>query len=187
MSKRLFVSVDLDGLADEVRAVQERFGRVSGLRSTDPEQAHVTLKFLGDTDPDRVDELVGELELAIDDSGVGPFDARFGGLGVFPSMDYISVVWAGVREGHGDAELTALHEAIEDRTTVMGFEAEDHDFTPHVTLARMDHAGGKEQVQRIVGNEDPEVVRLRIDDVRLTESVLTDEGPDYRTVESLSL
>ena len=99
MSKRLFVSVDLDGFADEVRGVQRRFEGAGGLNLTDPEQAHLTLKFLGDTGTDRVSELVAELERAVEDSGVDPFSAEFGGLGVFPSIDYISVVWLGVRDG----------------------------------------------------------------------------------------
>ena len=185
MGKRLFVSVDLDGLADAVRAVQDRFDGVDGLRLTDPEQVHVTLKFLGDTD--RVDDLVTELEAAVEESGVEPFEAHVGGLGVFPSLSYISVVWVGVREGHGVHELTALHEAIEDRTTAMGFDPEDHDFTPHATVARMDHAGGKARVQDVVESEDPDVGRLRVDEVRLTESVLHEDGPEYRTVERLSL
>ncbi len=94
MSKRLFVSVDLDGLGDAVAAVQDRFDGVSGLRLTDPGQAHVTLKFLGDTAPDRVADVVAALEAAVDDSGVEPFEADIGGLGVFPSLSYISVVWA---------------------------------------------------------------------------------------------
>ncbi|MBX0287673.1 RNA 2',3'-cyclic phosphodiesterase [Halomicroarcula sp. F28] len=185
--QRLFVSVDLDGLADEVRAVQQRFGDASGLRLTDPEQAHVTLKFLGDTDPERVDDLVTELDAAVADSGVEPFEVRVGGLGVFPSLDYISVVWVGVRDGHGDRELTALNEAVEDRTTAMGFDAEDHDFTPHATIARMDHAGGKELVQDTVETEDPDVGRLRVEEIRLTESVLREDGPHYRTLESIPL
>jgi 2'-5' RNA ligase len=185
MSKRLFVSVDLDGLAEAVDAVQERFEGASGLNVTDPEQAHLTLEFLGDTDADRVSELVAELERAVEASGVDPFSAEFGGLGVFPSMDYISVVWLGVREG--SAELARLHEAIEDRTVAMGFEPEDHDFTPHVTLARMDHAGGKERVQQVVRNEDPTVGTLRVEAVRLTESTLTRDGPEYTTVASVPL
>jgi len=185
--QRLFVSVDLDGLADEVRAVQQRFEDASGLRVTDPEQAHVTLKFLGDTDPERMDDLVTELESAVADSGLEPFEARIGGLGVFPSLEYICVVWVGVRDGHGDRELTTLHEAVEDRTTAMGFDAEDHDFTPHATVARMDHAGGKERVQHVVETEDPDVGRLRVEAIRLTESVLREGGPDYRTVASIPL
>jgi len=187
MSKRLFVSVDLDGLADPIREVQRRFDGVDGLRLTDPQQAHVTLKFLGDTDPGRVDELTATLETAVEESGVEPFEAHLGGLGVFPSPSYISVVWVGVRDGQGDRELTALHDAIEDRTTAIGFDAEDHAFTPHATVARMDHAGGKAQVQDVVQHEDPDVGRFRVEAVRLTESVLRDDGPVYSTVESIPL
>jgi len=185
MSKRLFVSVDLDGLAEAVASVQDLFADASGLDFTDSEQAHVTLKFLGDTDEARVDDLVGELRAAVADSGLEPFEAAFGGFGVFPSLAYISVVWLGTRKG-GD-ELTALHEAVEERTVAMGFEREDHEFTPHVTLARMKHAGGKELVQDVVQNRDPDVGTLSVDEVRLTESVRTDDGPEYSTVASIPL
>ena len=185
MSKRLFVSVGLDGLADEVRTVQERFAEASGLNFTDPEQAHVTLKFLGETDDDEIQALREQLTGAVTDSGVGPFTAEFGGLGVFPSLDYISVVWLGVRDGSDD--LTRLHEAIERRTVAMGFDSEDHEFTPHATLARMDHAGGKELVQRVVENDDPTVGTRRIEAVGLVESTLTRDGPEYTTLESIPL
>ncbi len=182
---RLFVSVDLDGLADEVATVQELFGRAGGLNLTDPEQAHVTLKFLGDVDESRLSGLTDELSLAVATSGVDPFVAHFGNLGVFPHLGYISVVWLGVREG--SEELTRLHEAVEERTVAMGFDTEDHDFTPHATLARMEHAGGKDLVQDVVENRDPDVGRLRVEEVRLTESRLTADGPEYTTVERVPL
>ena len=185
MSKRLFVSVDLDGLGEAVAAVKEQFEGASGLNFTDPEQAHVTVKFLGDTDEERVPELTDELTAAVDDAGVGPFEAEFGGLGVFPSLDYISVVWVGVREG--DDELTRLQEAIEKRTTALGFDEEDHEFTPHVTLARMDHAGGKELVQKQVRETDPDVGTLAVEEIRLKESRLGPDGPTYETIERFSL
>ncbi|MBZ6494830.1 RNA 2',3'-cyclic phosphodiesterase [Natrinema longum] len=183
---RLFVSVDLpDDLADPVADLQAEFADASGLDFTDPEQAHVTLKFLGDVNADRLPALERALEAAVDDAGVDPFPVRYGGLGVFPSLEYISVVWLGVERG-GD-ELTRLHEAIEDRTTAMGFDAEDHDFTPHVTLARMEHAGGKELVQDLVREREPTIGEDRVDEIRLTESTLTDDGPVYSTVESFPL
>ncbi|PSP79175.1 RNA 2',3'-cyclic phosphodiesterase [Halobacteriales archaeon QS_1_68_20] len=186
MGKRLFVSVDLpDGLADDVEAVQDEFRDASGLNFTDPGQAHVTLKFLGDTDEDRVEPLVDELAAAVDDAGVDPFEVTYGGLGVFPSLDYISVVWVGAEEGGG--EMTRLHEAIEERTTAMGFEAEAHEFTPHVTLARMEHAGGKELVQGLVRERDPTVGTTEVIEVRLEESDLGPDGPEYSTVESFEL
>jgi len=185
MSKRLFVSVDLDGLTDDVRAIQDHFEGASGLNFVDPEQAHVTLKFLGDTDEDLVPDVCEELEAAVEESGVDPFEATFGGLGVFPSRSYISVVWLGIREG--GEQLSALHEAIESRTVDLGFDSEEHDFTPHVTLARMNHAGGKERVQDVVENHDPDAGPLQVEEIRLTESVRTEEGPRYSTLERVRL
>ncbi|SEQ83936.1 RNA 2',3'-cyclic phosphodiesterase [Natrinema salaciae] len=186
MSKRLFVSVDLpDALADPVADLQDEFADASGLTFTDPEQAHVTMTFLGGLDEDRLPALERELAAAVEDAGIDPFTVRYGGLGVFPSLDYISVVWLGVEDG--GEELTRLHEAIEERTTAMGFDAEEHDFTPHVTLARMEHAGGKELVQELVQEREPTIGEARVDEIRLTESSLTDEGPVYSTVESFPL
>ncbi|ELY65167.1 RNA 2',3'-cyclic phosphodiesterase [Natrinema versiforme] len=183
---RLFVSVDLpDDLAEPVADLQDEFADASGLTFTDPEQAHITMKFLGDVEEDRLPALERELAAAVEDADIDPFSVRYGGLGVFPSPDYISVVWLGVEQG--GEELTRLHEAIEERTTAMGFDAEDHDFTPHVTLARMEHAGGKELVQELVRERDPTVGETRVEELRLTESTLTDEGPVYSTVESFPL
>jgi len=182
---RLFVSADLDGLADEITAVQEQLEAASGVRLTDPSQAHVTLKFLGDTDEERLPELTAELESAVSDAGVDPFPAEIGGLGVFPHLDYISVVWIGVRDG--SEQLTRLHEVVEDRLVGMGFDPEDHDFTPHATIARMDHGGGKEIVQEVVENHDPDVGTVQIDGIRLKESELTPDGPEYSTVERYEL
>lgn len=182
---RLFVSADLDGLANEVAAVQSLFEKTSGLRVTDPEQAHITLKFLGDTDPDRLGELTESLSDAVDNAGFDPFEAEIGGLGVFPHLEYISVVWVGVRAG--SEQLSRLHDSVEEATTALGFDPEEHEFTPHATIARMDHAGGKDLVQEVVANRDPTVGTIRFDEIRLTKSELTENGPEYSTVERFAL
>ena len=181
---RLFVGVDLDGLADAVADAQAPFRDLPGLNPTDPEGAHVTMTFLGDGDHD-LEALSGAIERVVDTTGVGPFEASFEGLGVFPSLDYISVVWLGIEDG--SEELTALHEAVEAATTALGYDAADHEFTPHVTLARMDHAAAKEDVRRAVQERNPEVGRLAVEELRLTESTLTADGPEYRTVERFGL
>ena len=185
MGKRLFVSIDLDGLEDEVAGVQDQFSEAPGLNFTDPAQAHITMKFLGDTPSHRVDAIVEGLAAAVADASVEPFTAEFAGLGVFPSLDYISVVWLGVDAG--SEELVTLQSAIESRLVELGFDEEDHEFTPHVTLARMEHAGGKELVQQTVTEEDPTAGTLDVEEVRLTESELTADGPEYSTLESFEL
>ncbi len=182
---RLFVSVDLDGLEDSVAKAQKPFRDVDGLRPVDPEQVHLTLKFLGETQASNLSEVKEALAAAVADSEVSPFTAEFGGYGVFPSLDYISVIWLGVQRG-GDSFIR-LHEAVEAWTVELGFEPAEHDFTPHVTLARMDHAANKDHVQQVVQERDPRVATLEVTEIRLTESTLTADGPEYSTRESFSL
>ncbi len=181
---RLFVSVDLADLSEGIAEAQSLVGEASGLRFPDPDQAHVTLKFLGETDESRLSAVREAVGSAVADAAVAPFEAHVGGIGAFPSEDYISVVWVGVDDG---GAMARLHEEIEDRTTALGFEAADHEFTPHVTIARMDHAGGKERVQSVLRNCDPAVGRTTVSEVRLMESTLTDEGPVYETVDRYPL
>lgn len=183
---RLFVAIDLpDEFAEAVAAVQDRLRDAAGLRFTDPSQAHVTVKFLGDTDEDRLPDVREAVETAVDDAGVGSFRATVSGLGAFPSPDYISVVWAGIDAGAD--EMRRLHEAVERETTAIGFDPEEHEFTPHATLARMNDARGKEHVQRVLRETDPTIGSFRVEQLRLKESVLTDDGPRYSTVARFAL
>ncbi|MFB6153792.1 MAG: RNA 2',3'-cyclic phosphodiesterase [Halodesulfurarchaeum sp.] len=183
---RLFVSVDLpDRFAEPIEDLQDAVTDASGLDFTDPTQAHVTMKFLGDTPERRLDPVQTALERAVETAGVEPFEATFGGLGVFPSLDYISVLWLGVEEG--SEPFVRLQDPIEEEMVGLGFEEEEHEFTPHVTLARMKHAGGKELVQEFVTERDPTVGTMTVEAVQLTESTLTSDGPVYETVHRVPL
>lgn len=183
-SRRLFVSVDLPHtLVDAFGAVQAPFCELDGVRPIDPTQAHVTVKFLGDVPDELVDDVIDTLEGAVD--GIDPFPATLGGLGVFPSLEYISIIWLGVREGA--TELTAIHDAVEAAFVDAGYDPADHEFTPHLTLARMDHAGAKERVQELVSASDPTVGEMTVSEVRLTESILRSSGPVYETIHEATL
>ena len=189
---RAFFAVDLpDTLAPAVADAQAPFADAPGVNPVDPEQAHVTLKFLGDiggrddeTEP-TVDDVIAAGERAVDRAGVAPFKCAVAGLGVFPNREYISVVWAGIDRG-GDA-LAALHEALESETTALGVDPEEHEFTPHVTLARVENATGAEAVRDTLDATDPEVGSFAVDEIRLVESTLTASGPEYEVVERFPL
>jgi 2'-5' RNA ligase len=181
---RLFVSVDLDEFSEAIERLQAPLADFPGLRLTAPKDAHVTMKFLGDGDHD-LGALSDAIEAAIDEAGVGPFEATLEGVGAFPSTEYIRVVWLGV--GEGSEPLTALHRRLETETTALGYDAESHEFTPHVTLARMEHAAAKDDVQAFLREDPAEVGPLQIDELRLKESVTTADGPEYRTVTPFEL
>lgn len=181
---RLFISIDLDA-TQKLHTAQAPFEPVSGVRVVDPEQVHFTLKFLGETDDRRREILETALTEAVEAAGVSPFEAEVGGYGAFPSTDYISVIWVGVREG--TERFHRLHEAIEQRTVDLGFDPADHSFTPHATIARMDHAAEKERVQTIIDERVPDLGTTHVDTVQLTKSDLTPDGPEYEVVHSVEL
>lgn len=186
-TRRCFISVDCaPPIQDAIATFQEPLANVSGVRLVEPTQTHVTLKFLGDV-PDRdIDDVGEQLEDAIHATDLTPFPVRYGGIGVFPSYDYISVIWTGVRDGGRPLEI--LQEAIETRYVASGFDPEDHDeFVPHVTIARMDHGGGKQTVQEFVRTEDPDLGTSTVREVRLKESILRSDGPAYETLLNVPL
>ncbi|GAB6879599.1 RNA 2',3'-cyclic phosphodiesterase [Halorubrum gandharaense] len=183
---RAFFAVDLpDDFVEPLDGIQEELSGADGLEFTDPAQAHVTLKFLGKVPEDEVEEVLEAGSRAVERADVEPFDCTVGGLGVFPSTDYITVVWTGV-DG-GAVQLSRLHETLEAETTDLGYAPEEHEFTPHVTLGRMNDARGKELVQDVIRDRNPEVGTFEVEAVQLKESTLTSEGPEYETVERFEL
>lgn len=178
---RLFVSVDLPPRFEpKVRDLQSYLrGTRADLNFTKPEQAHLTMKFVGNTPDERVDDVEDVLDEAAET--VEPFEVELGGTGVFPSREYVSVVWIGVQEGV--EELTRLHDALEERTVERGLADEaEHDYKPHVTLARLRSGRGKSEVLKFVDeNEDVTLGRFEVKKLSLMSSVLRDGGSVHTT------
>lgn len=182
---RLFISIDLDELTEPIEAAQDPFRGLDGVRLTEPSQVHITLKFLGTVNSDRLPAITTGIEESVAKSGVTTFNVRIGGYGVFPSPEYISVIWVGLTDG--GTEVTRLHETLEARMIDLGFEPEDHEFTPHATIARMDHPAAKATVQNTVRERELDAGSMRVSEIRLIESTLTSEGPEYESLASVSL
>jgi len=101
-------------------------------RAVAPANWHLTLRFLGETPPERRAALVRALEEA--DPGPG-FTLGFGGLGAFPRPARAAVLWLGVEEG--TSALGALAGVAEAAAQRAGFPAETRPFSPHLTLSRI--------------------------------------------------
>jgi len=184
VTQRLFVAVDCASLAESLADLQTVLPDAGSLRRTDPEQAHVTLQFLGETPDDRVEPTAETVADTVGATGVDPFELTVAGVGAFPSREYISVVWVGT--ANGSTQLDRLHEAVVDATTGLGFDEPDHAFTPHVTLGRMDDARGKTAVREFFDRE-PTVGTVAVEAVELKRSVLGEGGPRYETVRRIDL
>lgn len=136
-SWRVFCAV---GLPENVRAaaaanssrLREAFPRVRASWER-PEKMHLTLKFLGEVEPARVEELSRAAERAA--GAVAPFELTVGGPGAFPPHGPPRVLWLGVEDEGGG--LARLHQFLEDECAAAGFPREARTFRPHLTLARL--------------------------------------------------
>jgi 2'-5' RNA ligase len=128
---RIFIGIDLDS---DVRTRIERFlegveGFAPEARWVRPESLHVTLKFIGEQPPERVEAITERLR-RVESSR---FEIRIRGYGFFPTANAPRVFWIGIDAG---PQLAELAESIDIATADLGIPREDRPFSPHLTLAR---------------------------------------------------
>jgi 2'-5' RNA ligase len=133
---RTFFAIDLDAPVRRAAAalVRELRGLPGGdrVRWVREEALHVTLRFLGATDPDLVPTLVSRVEERV--VAVAPFRLRLGSPQLFPSPRRPRVVALELRPLE---PLEALAAAVERGVVEAGFAPETRPFRAHLTLGRL--------------------------------------------------
>ncbi len=139
-ARRLFVAVALPSAAREAVAglvadVRDRVGeRRSGVRWVSLDGLHLTLRFLGPTEPSRTEAVAAAIRETA--ALTHPIQIDLSGGGAFPTVARPRVLWLGVTSG-ADA-LAAVSADLEARLVEAGWPAEGRPFRPHLSLARAD-------------------------------------------------
>ncbi|MCL0046397.1 RNA 2',3'-cyclic phosphodiesterase [Dehalococcoidales bacterium] len=185
---RSFIAIEL---ADELKAglaqlqSQLKRDKLPGVKWVDPYSIHLTLKFLGSVAVDRIGEITKAIEEAA--RGISPFYLEVKGLGVFPNLRRVQVVWVGVS---GD-KLGQLQQRIESNLARLGFAPEWRPFTPHLTLARLRDRASPHERQRfgqlIASTKFEAAYTIKVDSISLMRSQLTREGAIYRRISLVRL
>ncbi|NOX63772.1 MAG: RNA 2',3'-cyclic phosphodiesterase [Chloroflexi bacterium] len=192
MKYRLFISVNLSPeLLVAMRALQNELKRRladAPLRWVRPEGIHISLKFLGETEPARVQKIVRALEKTVGTHD--PFEVGIGGLGCFPNNRRPNVLWVGVTDPERALERLA---ADVDRSMVaLGWKPERRAFTGHLTLARVKkyaRPAERRELGRIFVESGlgQDMGRLRVNAIHLMRSELRRDGAVYTELAEISL
>lgn len=176
---RLFLGVRLS--MDAIRALgelaeslrQAAYDAGFQVRWVAPANYHITLKFLGVTDPEIATALRDRLEPRIRE--VPRFEFSVSHMGAFPAPENARVLWAGVDDP--SAGLTRLAEIIEREVAELGFPPEKRAYHPHVTLGRVKRV---DDLSSLVRPLSEQVFRgVRADSVILFESIMKSTGSEY--------
>lgn len=126
---RLFVALTLpEGVREQLSALA---GSLPGARWTPPDNYHLTLRFIGEVETWRAEELDGALAAI----RARPFALSLAGVGLFEKAGRAQALW--VAAERSDA-ITHLQAKVETALQRAGLTPERRRFAPHVTLARVD-------------------------------------------------
>jgi 2'-5' RNA ligase len=173
---RLFVAVEL---APEIKAnIKKLEPELNSpmLRITNPEMIHVTLRFIGEVDEAKVQEM----ESALAGVKAAPFSLKFKGVGAFPSAKFIRVVWVGCES----PELTALADKV-DEAIGKYCEKRAERFSEHVTIGRP--RGPVQLGDFFEQNLGREFGEMQVKSFSLKSSVLAPGGAVHKTVKEFEL
>ena len=154
-------------LQDDLRKFQ---CRVSWTRQ---QALHLTLKFLGDTYPEQVDEIS---DAVADITGkYTPFELQLEKGGCFGGR-IPRVLWLGIRENE---KLTELQKEIDRALSKLGFPAENRKFHPHLTLGRVKDRQGTEEMGRHLREVSVEKCSFTATELIFFKSELKSTGAVY--------
>lgn len=171
---------------DAVRdAIRDLIARLKPLckdaRWVRPEGMHVTLKFIGYIEAEKLDSIVTAL------AGVhsaAPVEMRFRGVGFFPTERRPRVFWSGIEASPNLAEIAA---GIERALEPLGIPAEKRKFVPHLTFARFESPHGVAKlVEAAKELQSLDLGSTREMEFHLYESVLHRSGAEYTRLRSFA-
>jgi 2'-5' RNA ligase len=167
---RLFVALGLpSGVRDSLAAIA---CGLPGADWVDPEQYHLTLRFLGEVDA----AAFAGLRSGLASVSARSFFLTLRGLGVFPLRGAPETLWAGVERNEG---LIRLRNRIESLLARQGQPRESRKFHPHVTLARVRSVRPEWVGAYVAGHSLFAAREIPVQSFALYSSKLTSRGPEY--------
>jgi len=172
---RVFIALDLPRKAiNEIKKVQEIIKRKKLFdgKLIESENVHLTLKFLGEIDEDKIKKVRQKLkEIKFDD-----FEVNLGDVGIF-SKRFIKIIWIKLL-GKGVFELQKrIDEKLEEL-----FEKEFR-FMSHITIARVNRVYDKRGFLDYIKKIKIKKIKFKINKFFLKKSELFPSGPVYEDIE----
>jgi 2'-5' RNA ligase len=180
---RAFLALDLPSDIKARLMELESAVNMSGadVKLVENENLHVTLKFLGDINPEMIEKVYDVMNAIKEPS----FVIEVKGSGVFPNQKMPRVLWAGVAEG--SVKVTSIFRQLESGLTKLGCPAE-RNFTPHITVGRVRSLRNRDRLLQVLANFNAQSFgETRIDRIVLKKSVLSSAGPTYTNVKEAPL
>ncbi len=182
---RIFIGI---GFSDEYKNILKKIKEhwktklFSKIKWTEEKNFHLTLRFLGEVEDHRVDQVKD----ALCNIKMNSFIFEAGSGGFFPNIKRPRIIWVGSKKG--EKECINLEQNISNNLDILGFKKQDKPFKVHLTLGRIKYFDHKDRwplLQRYLN--DITWPELTISHFTLWQSTLTRQGPIYTPLATYNL
>lgn len=185
---RLFIAIPIENRTKELLQDQIELAQTAldfDLKWVSGENLHLTLKFLGDTEEEKLSDIKESMQNTC--SQFSNFNIYYNHFDAFPSTDYPKVLYFGLK--NDKKILINLQNELENNLYEKGFEKEDRDYTPHLTFARTrkktDMRQLKYDYQDFIEENKIRILQ-KVNKISLIESQLYKSGPVYKELHTVN-
>ncbi len=185
MSIRAFIAISLTKeIQNKILKIQEQLKESQAdVKWVEPENIHLTLKFLGNVEEKKIEEIKEILEKISEE--YEKFSMELLKIGAFPKLSNPRVIWISIEKGK--EELQKIFLDLEEGLNKIGFKREERGFSAHITIGRVRSPLNRSELLERIKRIDFERMDLLVGKITLFKSTLTPKGPIYESLYEANL
>lgn len=154
-----------------------------GIKWVEPDNLHLTLRFIGETTADQSNQIIGLLENVSQKHQ--QFYFTLNKFGYFKSGNQPRVLFLAIEN---DTFLKKIVKDIEEGLENLGFEKEEREFKPHLTLARIKFLKSHNLFYSVLKElNEEDIQEVRVSEIIFYQSILSSAGPKYKPLKVINL
>lgn len=171
---RCFIALDIPkGVLEKIKVIQEKLPEFIG-KNTELDHMHLTFKFLGEIDREKVEEIKKKLN----EIKFSRFEVEVNSIGVF-SEKFIRIIWLHL------TNCNELQKEVDEKLSGI-FEPEQR-FMSHLTIARVKKIENKNEFLEELNKIKIPKIKFIANSFSFIKSDLFEKGPEYIVLENYKL
>jgi len=183
--KRLFIAIKLVPNASILSVYNSLRKELSynKIRWVEPTNFHLTLKFIGETQENKIPYIIDIIKNTIDSYGKIKLDVNK--IGIFGSSYKPRIIWLGIAE---NKKIDNLANDMINNLDAAGFVKDTQNFVPHFTIGRITNIIDKKTFNHSIEKQRNVIFqKIEVKNIVLYESILSGKNTRYNEIYRFSL
>ena len=183
---RTFLAIEIEPyIKNRIEESQEIISdsESSNIKFVEVENIHLTLKFFGEIDEDKLEQIIDIINQSIKNKEA--YTLKVVNIGAFPNIYNPRVIWTGIKDKNNTT--VKLIEELDKKFNKIGFKKEKN-YVPHITIGRVKNISDKEKLSQTLKDLNKKYHgKMEVKKICLKSSTLTPSGPIYENIKEFDL